>query len=266
MSIKVTDDRQHPPNGECSVNTVGRFEMLPSHVPDLMLVMARLRSLMAREGSILIHVTAPRHCDHIAAVASQIALAASKGQPSRQPLLLLTDLSGDGIDNVLPSAPPELFQDFEARRSLSVARCGTEVSHFYVSALSGQDYRPIVEPLLRQHFTLVLVQCGPLLEEPFFTPVPSARPRVLMTLDTVATSIAAATRARQELAAIDIDVLGVITIRSKGRWDNTTTLGYPSDVQHGRYRDTPVRDCEVSQRRAESSSVASARSSVQSAV
>ncbi|HWX47222.1 MAG TPA: hypothetical protein VNZ61_04135 [Roseomonas sp.] len=184
----------------------------------------RVRNAMAEGGSPVLHVTAAERGAGASTTARELAFAASSGQFFRV-LLIDCNIGEDDQSSAFGLELPDLVGSCLSRGHAEVAAIASGGSSFHAAKLSP-DFDPsgsrqaarIVPNLyetLRSAYELIVVDCPPVLEVPYFVRIAQEAPEVILVMQTGKTRIYSALRAKAEIMQAGGRLAGVVMNRHR---------------------------------------------------
>jgi protein-tyrosine kinase len=184
----------------------------------------RVRNTMADGGSPILHVTAAQPGDGASTTARELAFAASSVQFFRT-LLIDCNIGEDDQSSAFGHELPDIVGSCLSRGHAEVAAIVAGGSTFHAARLSP-DFDPSgsreaariipnLYEMLRSAYELIVVDCPPVLEVPYFIRIAQETPEVLLVMQTGKTRIYSALRAKAEIMQAGGRLAGVVMNRHR---------------------------------------------------
>jgi Mrp family chromosome partitioning ATPase len=178
-------------------------------------ILTRLLTAQFKTGAAIVYVRAVERGDGATTVARQIAYAAARHAWCKA-LLLDADPGGGGQGACLGGTLPNLLEGFAAHGVLEVAGVGSDNAMFHAATMpppsSTSEMLAIsrLKLALAAEYNLVVLDCPPLLEQTYLTPLSSEPARVVMVLRAGRSRMSQALRARQEIEGFGAELFGAV--------------------------------------------------------
>jgi Mrp family chromosome partitioning ATPase len=174
----------------------------------------------AESGAAVVHVTAAEPGDGASVVARHIAHTAAC-LPWCKTLLL--DANSVMEDGEAPTdwALPNLLEGYTTRGTLEVTAIESAKGRFHAAAMppaSCPDASAKLKKLrqiLTGAYTLVVVDCPPLLDAPYLLPISPRAPQIVLALRSRRTRISVALRIEQEIRGLGAELFGAVLTNNK---------------------------------------------------
>ena len=184
----------------------------------------RVRNAMADGGGAILHITAAEKGDGASTTARELAFAASSGQFFRV-LLIDCNVGDDDQGSAFGQELPDLVGSCLSRGHAEVAAVSVGGTSFHAAKLSP-DFDPsgsrqaarIVPNLyetLRSAYELIVVDCPPVTEVPYFVRIAQEAPEVILVVQTGKTRMYSALRAKAEIMQAGGRLAGVVMNRHR---------------------------------------------------
>jgi len=182
-------------------------------------LLGKLRNAIAKGSGVVVHLTSAERGDGVSTIAREIAVAAAAIPFCRVLLLTCRELDDNRAGAFGPPLP-DLVSSYLRRGEAEVASIAVGSSIFHASALSPSfeprgdtDTSGTLDELyagLRRAYDLLIVDCPPILEAPYFVRVAQETPEVLLVVEAEKTRIPAVIRAKDEIALAGGRLVGVL--------------------------------------------------------
>lgn len=203
-------------------------------------LLGRVRNAIARGAGTVLHLTSATRGEGVSTVARELACAAAS-MPSCRVLLLDCNLGEDDQGLALGGALPGVVGSYLSHGQIEVAAIAVNGATFHAAAFDGtsidfiacqaDDVPPAATEaggtrnaarttaelyrVLTAAYNLIVVDCPPVAEAPYFLPLSQETPDVLLVVQAEETRIPVVMRARDEIPALGGRLVGVVMNRRR---------------------------------------------------
>lgn len=182
-------------------------------------LLGKLRNAMGLGRGMVLYVTSAAQGDGASTIARELAWAAG-AISSMKTLLLDCHTGGNDQSSALGHELPSVIASYTASGHAEVAAVGNGEAVFHAATLapgtgadgSGEPARTSADlyRLLRGSYDLIVLDCPPVLEMPYFPRMTQEPPEVLLVIQAERTRIPVAMRAKNEIAMAGAHLAGII--------------------------------------------------------
>jgi Mrp family chromosome partitioning ATPase len=188
-------------------------------------LIGQLRNPIAQTAGAMLHITSATGGEGVSTVARELAYAAAS-VPWCKPLLLDRNPGKNDQSEALGIPLPDLIDSYTKRGRMEIASVQVEGVSFHAAKLLADSVSDVtragpsnlaadLHDVLRTAYNLIIIDCAPTLEYPFFLPFTRAVPDVIMVIRAESTRNSVAARAKEEIERLGGRLVGVIMNRQR---------------------------------------------------
>lgn len=188
-------------------------------IAEVLPLLARMQRAIIEDPGVAIYVTSSEGDGEGASTVAQAMIGAVVRLPWCQALLLDANQVSVRRSTVLGGVLPDLMEGYAARGMLDVAAVETAHGTFHGASLPRHVSAPdilvlkMLRRLLGLVYNVIIVDCLPILEQPWLPLISMHTPRFIMVLRADRTQISCATQTKQEIEALGGELLGAVVIK-----------------------------------------------------
>lgn len=187
-------------------------------------LLGRLRNAIVQGGSVVVHLTAAERGDGVSTISREIAFAAAL-TPFCRVLVLDSSAVEEPKAGTLGQQLPDIVGGWLRTGEAEVASVTVGSVTFHAAALTpsfepsrvsdaGRSIAELYEGL-RRSYDLIIVDCPPVLEAPYFVRIAQETPEVVLVVTAEKTRIPEVIRAKDEVAVAGANLAGIVFNRRR---------------------------------------------------